>query len=321
MKLPTLSALLGLLLAALLAAAPAAAADKPVKVPLFKDAPVLGDPKAPVTVQAYLSYGCPHCIDWWADTFPVLKRKYIDTGMVRLAVVEMRTGHAHLAEAGAIAARCAPKDKYFTVADALFQTRPRLLKGREDRDDYDQQLLNTEGWAEEAVGKTGIDMAAWRACDKAAELTAFEAHMEAAIKQFPGYEGGTPMFVFNGEESEAGNLDWAEYSISQASKAAGKPLTTADTYDLFCAGGITPAGGGDAAGFERRWSRKGPLWRLTRGPAEDKGGPALMEGAAQVLGDGTRTYLLDAKAHLTLKGGDGEVLDADCAKIVPTPFP
>ncbi|MDB5471458.1 MAG: DsbA family protein [Caulobacter sp.] len=321
MKLSSLPALAAILIAALFAGLPAMAADTQAKVPVFAEGRVLGDPRAPVTMQAYLSFGCPHCIDWYAETFPELKTRYIDTGKVRLVVVEMRAGHARLAEAGTIAARCAPKDRYFVVADALFHTRPKLLKGPNDKDDYDQQLLDTDGWAEAAVSKTGIDMKAWRACDKAAGLAAFEARMEAAIKAYPGYEGGTPAFVFNGEPGEGSTLDWAEYSISHASKAAGKPLTTADTYDLFCAGGLTPAGGGEAQAFEQRWSRKGALWRLARGPSDDKGAPAMMEGGAQVLGDGEREYLLDGQANLKLKDGAGESLDAACAQIVPTPFP
>lgn len=318
LKLAKLPALAAILVAALLAGLPAAAAGK---VPVFAEGRVLGDPKAPVTIQAYLSFGCSHCIDWYAKEFPELKRRYIDTGKARLVMVEFMAGHARLAEAGAIAARCAPKDKYFVVADALFRTRPKLLKGPNDKDDYDQQLLDTEGWAEEAVGKTGIDMKAWRACDKAAEGKAFEARMQKAMAQYPGYEGGTPVFLFNGEQGEGGTLDWAEYSITRASKAAGKPLTTADAYDLFCAGGLTPVGGGEAQTFEQRWSRKGELWRLTRGAATDKGAPARKAAGGQLLSDGTRDYLLDAQANLKLADASGGSLDAACAQIVPTPFP
>lgn len=321
MKLSSLPAAVLAILASAVLALPAVAADRVAKVPVFAEGAVLGDPKAPVTIQAYLSFGCSHCIDWYGQTFPELKRRYLDTGKARLVVVEMRAGHTHLAEAGAIAARCAPRDKYFAVADALFHTRPRLLKGRGDKDDYDQPLLDTDGYAREALARAGLDPAVWTACDKAAQLAAFERRVGAAMKQYPGYEGGTPVFLFNGEEGEAGNIDWVDYSVSRASKAAGKPLTTADTYDLFCAGGLTPAGGGEAEGFEQRWSRKGALWRLTRAGPEDRGGPAVMEGEAQVLSDGTRTYLLDGKSDLTLKGGEGETLDASCARVTPTPFP
>jgi protein-disulfide isomerase len=317
MTLRALAALLG----ALMLGAPALAQETP-KIPVFAEGRVLGDPKAPVTLQAYLSFGCSHCIDWWGEAYPALKSKYLDTGKVRLVVVEMRAGHANLAQAGAIAARCAPKDKYFAVADALFRTRPKLLKGRDDQDDYGQQLLDTEGWAETAVATTGIDMKAWRACDRAAQGEAFDARMRKAMAEYPGYQGGTPVFLFNGEPGEGSELDWAEYAITRASRLAGKPLTTATTYDLFCAGALMPADGGQPQVFEQRWSRKGELWRLTRGPANDKGAAAVMEAGGQVLGDGTRNYLLGGDGALNLFGGvSGDSLDASCAQIVPTPFP
>jgi protein-disulfide isomerase len=306
-------ALAALMIAALLAA-PAMAQTK---VPVFAEGRILGDAKAPVTMQAYLSFGCPHCIDWWARDFPELKRRWIDTGKVRFVFVEFQAGHANLARAGVAAAHCAPKEKYWAVADALFRTRPKLLKGAQDQDDYGQQLLDTDGWAREALGKAGVEAKVWQACDKAAELAAHEARMQAAMAQYPGYEGGTPVFVFNGEPGEGGNLDWIDYSVTRASKAAGKPLTTATSYDLFCAGGITPAGG-EAQPFERRWSRQGELWRLTRG--SDKGAPARMAAGGQVLSDGAREYLLDAKANLTLVGS-ADSLDAACAQIAPTAFP
>lgn len=319
MSFSRLTAVAALIFAALLAGP--SPAQPPAKIPVFAEGRALGDPKAPVTMQAYLSFGCPHCMDWYAKDFPELKRRWIDTGKVRFVFVEFQAGHANLARTGVVAARCAPTEKYWSVAEALFSTRPKLARGAQGQDDYGQQLLDTDGWAREALGKAGVDAKVWAACDKAAQLGAHEARMQKAMAQYPGYEGGTPVFVFNGEPGEGGTLDWAEYSISRASKAAGKPLTTADSYDLFCAGGLTPAGGGKAQGFEQRWSRKGALWRLTRGPATDRGAPAVKEAGAQVLSDGTRSYLLDGQGNLTLKGGAGESLDAACAQIAPTPFP
>ena len=305
-------ALAALIIAALLAA-PAMAQTK---VPVFAEGRTLGDAKAPVTMQAYLSFGCPHCIDWWAKDFPELKRRWIDTGKVRFVFVEFQAGHANLARAGVAAAHCAPKEKYWAVADALFRTRPRLLKGARDQDDYGQQLLDTDGWAVEALGKAGVEAKVWAACDKAAELTAHEARMQAAMAQYPGYEGGTPAFVFNGEPGEGATLDWAEYNISRASKAAGKPLTTATSYDLFCAGSRTVAGREEL--FEQRWSRQGDLWRLTRGG--DKGAVGRPGPGGLLLSDGTTDYLLDAQSNLKLADPSAGALDAACAQIAPTPF-
>lgn len=318
MTLSKLTAFVALTVALLGAPAMAQTAPKAPGIPLFAEGQALGDPRAPVTMQAYLSFGCPHCIDWWAKDFPELKRKWIDTGTVRFVFVEMQAGHANLARAGVAAARCAPKETYWAVAEALFTTRPKLLKGAQDQDDYGQQLLDTDGWAVEALGKAGVDAKVWAACDKAAALAAHEARMQKAVAQYPGYEGGTPVFVFNGEPGEGGTLDWAEYSISRASKAAGRPLTTATRYDLFCAGSLTRPGAQPQM-FEQRWSRQGELWRLTRGG--EKAAPARTAPGGQVLSDGTSDYLLDGEGNLKLALASSGVLDAACAPIAPTPFP
>ena len=44
------------------------------------DDPSLGDPKAPVTIIEFGDYQCPFCRQFWRDTFPRLKKEYIDTG-------------------------------------------------------------------------------------------------------------------------------------------------------------------------------------------------------------------------------------------------
>jgi protein-disulfide isomerase len=43
----------------------------------------LGDEKAPCTIIEYASMTCPHCAAFHAQTFPELKKRYIDTGKVR----------------------------------------------------------------------------------------------------------------------------------------------------------------------------------------------------------------------------------------------
>jgi protein-disulfide isomerase len=72
-----------------------------------------GRADAPVTVIKYMSLTCPYCRRFHAETFPVLKREYIDTGKVRFIIREFPIGHA--SGAATIALRCASPDKYLDL--------------------------------------------------------------------------------------------------------------------------------------------------------------------------------------------------------------
>jgi protein-disulfide isomerase len=89
----------------------------------------LGDPHAPVTVIEFASVGCPHCADWANDVFPLLRKKYIDTGKVRFELHEMLTGSPNLAAAGFMLARCAAPDKYWQVVDDIYAQQADIIKG------------------------------------------------------------------------------------------------------------------------------------------------------------------------------------------------
>jgi protein-disulfide isomerase len=73
----------------------------------------LGRPDAPVTIVQYGSLTCPYCRRFQLETFPVLKREYIDTGKVRFILREFPIGHQ--SGLATIALRCAPPDRYFVL--------------------------------------------------------------------------------------------------------------------------------------------------------------------------------------------------------------
>jgi protein-disulfide isomerase len=79
---------------------------------------VLGSAKAPVTIVEYASMTCPHCAHFSETTFKELKRCYIDTGKVLFILREFPLDR--LGAAGFLLARCAGKDKYMAVVEALF---------------------------------------------------------------------------------------------------------------------------------------------------------------------------------------------------------
>ncbi len=79
----------------------------------------LGRADAPVTIIKYASMTCPYCRQFHIDTFPILKREYIDTGRVRFILREFPIGFQ--SGAATIALRCAPPEKYFELYDKLMR--------------------------------------------------------------------------------------------------------------------------------------------------------------------------------------------------------
>jgi protein-disulfide isomerase len=80
----------------------------------------LGRKDAPVTIVQYASMTCPYCRQFQLETFPVLKREYIDTGKVRYVLrAEFPIGKQ--SGLATIALRCAAPDKYFSLYDKLMR--------------------------------------------------------------------------------------------------------------------------------------------------------------------------------------------------------
>ena len=80
---------------------------------------VLGDPKAPITIIEYASLTCPHCAAFDVVTLPDLKKKWIDTGKVKLVYRDFPLDQ-NAAKAAQIA-ECAGNDRYFAVIDLMFR--------------------------------------------------------------------------------------------------------------------------------------------------------------------------------------------------------
>ena len=79
----------------------------------------LGDDAAPIKVVELFSMTCPHCANFHNDTFPEVKTRLIDTGMVQF---EMRPFPLdQVALRGHALARMLPKSKYFAMVSMLLK--------------------------------------------------------------------------------------------------------------------------------------------------------------------------------------------------------
>ncbi len=111
-------------------AAPAAPAQgMPQNLTVKGDAiNVLGERDAPVTMVEFTDYQCPFCGRFEANTFPEIKKNYIDTGKLRLIVRDLPLEGLHpYALKAAQASHCAAdQGKFWEMKDLLFKNQNKL---------------------------------------------------------------------------------------------------------------------------------------------------------------------------------------------------
>ncbi len=109
-------------------AADSAPAAKPAAgQPVYREF-IQGNPKAKVTVIEYASLTCGHCKSFQDDTYPELKKNYIDTGKIRFVYRDFPLDG--LAAGGALLARCAPGDKGKVMIDLMFKNQLEWVRSQ-----------------------------------------------------------------------------------------------------------------------------------------------------------------------------------------------
>lgn len=169
----------------------------------------LGNPKAKVTVVEYASASCSHCARWNEEVYPAFKAKYVDTGRVHYVFREFLTQPIQLASGAFLMARCAGKDKYFTVVDAVFRAQPEIYQTGDQRGVL-LRIAQSSGMTEQQFDKCISDEEALKALNARVEKYAREADIT-----------GTPTFVINGEKID-GEASLAQFdaAIAKAEAAA-----------------------------------------------------------------------------------------------------
>ena len=82
-----------------------------------------GSPTAPITVYEMSDFQCPYCRRFAQETFPELKRSYIDKGKVRWVFINfpLTNIHPNAAAAAELALCAAKQQEFWRVHDLLFQ--------------------------------------------------------------------------------------------------------------------------------------------------------------------------------------------------------
>jgi protein-disulfide isomerase len=149
----------------------------------------LGNPNAKVTVTEWASLTCPHCARFNEEVFPAFKQKYIDSGQVKYVFKEFLTPPENLAAAGFLIARCAGKEKYFNVTDAVFHSQQEMFTS--DPRGVLMRIGRSVGMTDDQTTKCITDEQA---------LTALNDRVEKAIKS--DKIAATPTFDINGTRLE-----------------------------------------------------------------------------------------------------------------------
>ena len=97
----------------------ATAPDKSALLGVLPSDHVMGDPKAQVTLIEYASFTCPHCAHFHTQILPELKKKWIDTGKVKVVYRDFPLDQT--AARAAQLAECSGKERYFAVIDMIFR--------------------------------------------------------------------------------------------------------------------------------------------------------------------------------------------------------
>ena len=152
----------------------------------------IGEADAPILIEMFEDFGCPHCLDFTADIEPHLLENYVEPGEVRLQYrffpLRQLTANA------AIAAWCAAEqDSFWPFHTELFIAQAEANDGAGPplTEAFDTPAL--DALAEEV----GLDTADFDACTTSEEvIDVITSDLRTATElNLPG----TPSFLINGE--------------------------------------------------------------------------------------------------------------------------
>ncbi|RVU35030.1 DsbA family protein [Hwanghaeella grinnelliae] len=146
---------------------------------------VMGDVTAPVEMIEYSSLTCPHCAAFHAEKLPELKKKYVETGKLR--IIQRDFPFDRLGAMGAMMARCANPMRYHQFIDVLFK--------QQDQWAHSQDPVG----ALVQIGKLGgLSEKDFQACMKNEDL--LNGILKMRQDGVAEYDiSSTPTFVINGE--------------------------------------------------------------------------------------------------------------------------
>ena len=152
----------------------------------------LGRLDAPIKFIEFVSMTCSHCADFHINTLPEIKKKYIDSGKLRLELRDFPLDG--LALRASAMARLIDTNKYYKFVDMLFKKQKKWSRSENPINEL-KKLGRLAG-----LEKTKIDIA----IDEISVLEAIFKMRQQAEKKYNVQS--TPSFVINEQYFLSGNL-------------------------------------------------------------------------------------------------------------------
>jgi protein-disulfide isomerase len=93
---------------------------------------VIGNRNAPLTIVEYTDYQCPFCSRHYQQTYPQIKKEYLDTGKAKLILQDQPLTIHPNARPAALAARCASDQGFLGQKDKNFEAMHDALFGKQE---------------------------------------------------------------------------------------------------------------------------------------------------------------------------------------------
>jgi protein-disulfide isomerase len=168
---------------------------------------VLGDDKAPVTIDEYASLTCPHCAHFDKEILPEVKKRLIDTGKAKLIFHDFPLDG--IALRAAMMTRCVSPLQYYNMVDVIFTKQEFWVKAKDPLAEL-----------EKLGSLAGLDAADFKSCTENKDLeTAILKEIQTAQDKYK--VESTPTFIFNhGAEQFAGAqpIEKFEETVNKLSK-------------------------------------------------------------------------------------------------------
>ncbi len=165
-------------------------------VTLYEDDRIIGQADAPITIVEYASLTCPHCAAFHANTYPEIKKQWIDTGKAKLVFRHFPLDGLGLRAAAV--SNCLEGDRHFGFIEILMKSMQQWARSS----DPVKALAQISALA-------GINQEQFDKCfnDEAEMNKILERRQDAANTY---NVNSTPSFLINGQ-LQSGALDYKRF--------------------------------------------------------------------------------------------------------------